>query len=104
MRPRPGRTPADARRGDRGQPIGQDHGKRKPRGYDAGKKVSGRKRHLLVVTVGLVLKARVHPAEETDATGARPVLTGLDRVVPRMELVWVDGGTNGFSRSGSRRS
>jgi putative transposase len=87
-----GRAPADAERGDPGQPIGQDHRKGGPRGYDAGKKVNGRKRHLLVDTEGLLLRARVHPADATDAEGAKPLLAGLDRVFPRLELIWVDGG------------
>ena len=42
-----------------GRPIGQDHGKRGPRGYDGAKKLNGRKRHLLVDTGGLVLKTVV---------------------------------------------
>lgn len=43
-------------------------------------------------TEGFVLKARVHPADETDAEGAKPLLAGLDRAFPRLALVWVDGG------------
>ncbi len=62
------------------------------RGYDGGKKVKGRKRHLLVDTEGLVLKARVHPADDPDGTGARPLLAALAGLLPRLELVWVDGG------------
>ena len=88
----PGRAPPDPERGDPRQPVGQDHRKGGPRGYDGGKKVTGRKRHLLVDTEGFVLKARVHPADEPDGEGARPLLVGLARVFPRLELVWVDGG------------
>jgi putative transposase len=47
------------------------------RGYDGAKKVNGRKRHLLVDTGGLVMKAKVHPADLADREGARMV---LDRV------------------------
>jgi putative transposase len=54
--------------------------------------VSGRKRHLLVDTEGLVLKAIVHPADEPDGTGARPLLAALVGLLPRLELIWVDGG------------
>jgi putative transposase len=54
--------------------------------------VNGRKRHLLVDTEGFVLKARVHPADETDAEGAKPLLAALKGLLPRLELVWVDGG------------
>ena len=42
-----------------------------PRGYNAGKRVSGRKRHILVDTEGALLKARVHPADIHDRSGRR---------------------------------
>ena len=45
------------------QPIGEDHGKRGPRGYDAGQKVTGRKRHIVVDTLGLLLAVMAHPAD-----------------------------------------
>ncbi len=45
-----------------------------PRGYAGGKKMSGRKRHLLVDTSGLVLNVVVHPAEVADRDSARLVL------------------------------
>ena len=48
-----------------------------PRGYDGGKKVNGRKRHLLVDTLGLLLNVVVHPANVQDRDGARLVLAGL---------------------------
>ena len=44
------------------------------RGYDGGKKVRGRKRHLLVDTEGLVLKARVHSAKVPDEDGIKLLL------------------------------
>ena len=44
------------------------------RGYDAGKKVSGRKRHLVVDTLGLILAVVVHGAEVQDQDGARLLL------------------------------
>jgi putative transposase len=54
-----------------------------PRGYDGGKKANGRKRHLLVGTQGLIMRAVVHPANIADWEGrqaavgasARPVVT-----------------------------
>lgn len=61
-------------------------------GYDAGKRVRGRKRHLLVDTCGLVLKAVVHSASVQDRAGAKLVLTGVGRLFPQVGLVWVDGG------------
>jgi len=54
--------------------------------------VSGRKRHSLVDTMGLIIKVRVHPADEPDGAGARPLLTALPERLPRLQLIWVDGG------------
>ena len=61
-------------------------------GYDAGKRVRGRKRHLLVDTCGLLLKAVVHSASLQDRHGAKRVLTGIRAVFPLVGMVWVDGG------------
>ena len=61
-------------------------------GYDAGKRVRGRKRHLLVDTGGLVLHRVVHSASVQDRAGARQVLTGISALFPLLALVWVDGG------------
>jgi len=47
---------------------------RGPRGYDAGKKVKGRKRHILVDTEGLLLEASVHAADVQDRDGAKLLL------------------------------
>lgn len=61
-------------------------------GYDAGKRVRGRKRHLLVDTLGLVLRVVVHSASVQDRAGAKLVLAGARRRFPLLGLVWVDGG------------
>jgi transposase len=61
-------------------------------GYDAGKRVRGRKRHLLVDTGGLLLRAVVHSASVQDRAGAKIVLTGVRAAFPLLGLVWVDGG------------
>ncbi len=61
-------------------------------GYDAGKRVRGRKRHLLVDTCGLVLRVVVHSASVQDRAGAKLVLAGLHRQFPQVGVVWVDGG------------
>lgn len=61
-------------------------------GYDAGKRVRGRKRHLLVDTLGLMLVGIVHSASVQDRAGARRVLTGIRARFPQLGLVWVDGG------------
>ena len=64
-------------------------------GYDAGKKVKGRKRHVLVDTLGLVLKAVVHSAGIQDRDGAKLVLEGIQMEHPSLERVWADGGYRG---------
>jgi transposase len=53
-----------------------------PRGYDGGKKISGRKRQVLVDTQGNLLKAKVHPADVHDRRGAELLLEGLAAQVP----------------------
>ena len=62
------------------------------RGFDGAKKVNGRKRHLLVDTVGLLLKVKVHQADIQDSDRVPLLLTGLKSLFPRLQHVWVDGG------------
>lgn len=64
-------------------------------GYDAAKKVKGRKRHLVVDTQGLILSAVVHPANIQDRDGALLALAGLRRLFPWLDLIWADGAYNG---------
>jgi putative transposase len=66
------------------------------RGYDGGKKVKGRKRHLLVDTQGLVLEVRVHSAKVMDRDGIKLLLdpSSADRL-PRLSQLWLDAGYNG---------
>ncbi len=66
-----------------------------PRGYDAGKKVKGRKRHLLVNTLGLILAVVVHPANIQDRDGAKLVFEKVRGKFRRLSLVWADGGYAG---------
>jgi putative transposase len=65
------------------------------RGYDGGKKVKGRKRHLLVDTEGLVLKAKVHSAKVLDQEGIKALLEGIGELFPRLSHLWVDAGYRG---------
>ena len=65
------------------------------RGYDGGKKVKGRKRHLLVDTEGLVLKARVHSAKVMDYEGIKMLLQHAGKVFPRLKHLWLDAGYRG---------
>ena len=65
------------------------------RGFDPAKNVEGRKRHLLVDTEGLVLKAKVHSARVPDADGIG-LLLGSARVgLSRLSHLWVDAGYQG---------
>ena len=68
------------------------------RGYDGGKKVRGRKRHLLVDTEGLVLEARVHSAKVPDEDGIRRLLEPAMCRLPRLSHLWVDAGYRGRGR------
>jgi putative transposase len=60
-------------------------------GYDAGKKVSGRKRHLLVDSLGLLLAVLVTAASVTDAKAAADLLAALPLdQLPRLRVIWAD--------------
>jgi putative transposase len=65
------------------------------RGYDGGKKVKGRKRHLLVDTEGFVLKAKVHSAKMMDWDGIKTLLRKADEQFPRLSQLWLDAGYRG---------
>jgi putative transposase len=64
-------------------------------GYDAHKNVKGRKRHLLVDTLGLPLSVYVTLADVQDRVGARLLLAGLKPLVPWLEKIWADGAYSG---------
>ncbi|MGC2506223.1 MAG: IS5 family transposase [Candidatus Acidiferrales bacterium] len=66
-----------------------------PQGFDAGKKVTGRKRHILVDTLGLMLSVVVHPADVQDRDGARQVLRTARRLFPFIERIFADAGYQG---------
>lgn len=65
--------------------VGGEHG------YDAGKKINGRKRHILVDTLGLLLKIVVHPASVQDRDGAKMLLGKMVGRMPRLVRIWADG-------------
>jgi putative transposase len=66
-----------------------------PRGKDAFKRVDGRKRHILVDTLGLILAVVVHSAGIQDRDGARPVLERIKGRFPRLRKILADGIYNG---------
>ena len=57
--------------------------------------MKGRKRHIVVDTLGLLLRCVVHPANVQDRDGAPLVLKGLAERFPRLRKVWADGGYAG---------
>ncbi len=65
------------------------------KGYDAGKKVKGRKRHILVDTLGLLLKAKVLSADIQERDGAKMLFSEIKEQMPRLRLIWADGGYRG---------
>jgi transposase len=65
------------------------------RGYDAGKKINGRKRHIAVDTIGLVLSVLITAASVQDRDAARPLLWNLRKDFPKVKLAWADGGYAG---------
>ncbi len=96
------------RRWARGQPVGRRSrqpigeiggkggGKDNQVGYDAGKKVKGRKIHALVDTEGLPMRVIVHSAAIQDRDGAGLVLDKIRQRFPWLELIWADGGCNAW--------
>ena len=64
-------------------------------GYDAGKKIGGRKRHLLVDTLGMVRGLSVTSAAVQDRDGAAALLSSLYLLYGRLQIIWADGGYAG---------
>jgi len=64
-------------------------------GSDAGKKIVGRKRHLIVDTFGLILAVVVHAASVQDRDGGTLVLERMGRRLHRLKIIWADGGYAG---------
>jgi transposase len=65
------------------------------RGFDAGKKINGTKRHIAVDTLGLLLTVLVTAASVQDRDAARPLLWNLRKAFPSVTLAWADGGYAG---------
>jgi putative transposase len=69
------------------------------RGYDGGKKLSGRKRHALVDTLGLLLTVTVHAADIQDRAAVPQVLQGVQEVFGRLAHIWLDQGYTGKGKA-----
>jgi putative transposase len=66
-----------------------------PVGYDAGKKIKGRKRHVIVDTLGLILTVFVTPADMPERQGAQGLLKPMLGFFTWLKTLWVDGGYSG---------
>ncbi len=95
----PHRGRAHARAHGRGHRLPVGEGSRGGRpgqpGFDAGKKVNGRKRHIAVDTIGLLLTVLITAAGVQDRDGDGPLLWNLRRAFPSVKLAWADGGYAG---------
>ena len=68
-----------------------------PRGYDAGKKIKGRKRHIVVDTLGNLVGLQVHAADIQDRDGAVGVFASIRYLCPWLRHIFADGGYAGES-------
>lgn len=66
-----------------------------PFGYDAGKKIKGRKRHIVTDTLGNMVGVLVHPADVPDRDGAPRVLATIRALYPWLRHIFADGGYAG---------
>jgi transposase len=98
--------PRDQHRGQRHQGLKRDAlrgfparskrgAKIDPRGYDAGKKIKGKKRHIVVDTQGLLMEAIVHSADIQDRDGGALLMTSLFGLFPFLLKLYADGGYQG---------
>ena len=97
--PRGGRARGEPHSRDHRQPEREERRKRGPRidppGYDAGKKIKGKKRHILVDTQGLLMHAIVHAADIQDRDGGALVMATLFGMFPFLLKLYADGGYQG---------
>jgi transposase len=96
---RTGRARGQSNSRNHRQPKRESRGKRgasiDPHGYDSGKKIKGKKRHILVDTQGLLLHAIVHTADIQDRDGGALLLATLFGRFPFLLKLYADGGYQG---------
>ena len=97
--PRAGGTRGQPDGSDPRQPERQERGKRgrsiDPSGYDAGKKIKGKKRHVLIDTQGLLMQAIVHAADIQDRDGGVLLMGSLFGLYPFLLKLYADSGYQG---------
>jgi transposase len=74
-----------------------------PPGYDAGKKIKGKKRHVLVDTQGLLMHAIVHSADIQDRDGGALLMASLFAAFPFLVKLYADGGYQGPQFQGAMK-
>lgn len=72
--------------------VGEEDGARRHRGFDGHKLVQGRKRHILVDTLGLPIASRVEPANVPDQKAGARLLGGLRALLPAIRTVMAEAG------------
>src|SRR5215211_1523045 len=104
---RVGGTPRQSHGGDRGSPERQERRKRgkriDPIGYDAAKTIKGKKRHLIVDTLGLMLGLDVTPADVQDRDGFLPLLKSVRHVFVFLERLFADGAYSGAATAAAAK-
>lgn len=65
------------------------------KGYDGNKKIKGRKRHILVDTLGFIHSVVIHEANIHDSVGAKLVLWKVKDKMPNLKMIWADLGYAG---------
>lgn len=90
-----GTEPLSERRHSR-QSVGENDGKRGLKGYDGYKRLQGRKHHLLVDTLSMVLEVELSAASERDVQGGAQVLLRAQARYPRLKTIWADLGYKGL--------
>ncbi len=97
--PRTGRSRSCPDRGNHRQSKCEERRKRgaciDPNGYDAGKRIKGKKRHILVDTQGLLLHAIIHAADIQDRDGGVLLMSTVFGMFPALLKLYADGGYQG---------
>ena len=106
--PRAGRSRSQSNSLHHRQPKREERRKRgaqiDPPGFDAGKKIKGKKRHILVDSLGLLIHALIHPADIQDRDGGVLVMSTMFGMFPFLKRLFADAGYQGSKfRKGVKR-